>query len=115
MSKHPVKIDKRAVRVADRDETQGIERVPAANPFFSFRYSYAEISARSDKAHVKVRNTRFEDGKVASEAFEGDLGRPLYDQLLSDAQHYFLGQTALFLKSLALLLPSSREPPPGRD
>lgn len=37
MSKHPVKIDKRAVRVADRDEIDGIERVPAANPFFSFR------------------------------------------------------------------------------
>jgi hypothetical protein len=115
MSKHPVKIDKRAVRVADRDEIEGIERVPAANPFFSFRYSYTEISARSDKAHMKARNTRFEDGKLTSEAFEGDLGRPLYDQLVSDAQHYFLGQTALFLKSLALLLPFSRKPPPGRD
>jgi len=46
---------------------------------------------------------------------EGDLDRPAYDQLMSNAQHYFLGQTALFLKSLELLLPFSRKPPPGRD
>jgi hypothetical protein len=30
--------------------------------------------------------------------------RTVYGQV-SDAQHYFLGQTALFLKSLSLLLP----------
>jgi len=115
MSKHPVKLDKRAVRDADREATEVLEAIPAANPFFSFRYSYTEISARGDKAHVKARSTRFEDGKLTSEAFEGDLGQPLYQQVVSDAQHYFLGQTALFLKSLALFLPFSRKPPPGRD
>jgi hypothetical protein len=115
MSKHPVKIDKRGERVADRDEIEVGERIPAAHSFFSFHYSYTEISAHGDNAHVKARNTRFEDGKLTSEAFEGDLRRPLYDQLVSHAQHYFLGQTAVFLKSLGLLLPFSRKPPPDRD
>lgn len=115
MSKHPVKIDKRVERVAGRDEIEVIERIPAARSFFSFHYSYTEISAHGDNAHVKATNARFEDGKLTSEAFEGDLRRPLYDQLVSHAQHYFLGQTAVFLKSLALLLPFSSKPPPDRD
>jgi len=50
-----------------------------------------------------------QDGKLTSEAFEGDLDRTVYEHIVSDAQHYFLGQTALFLKSLSLLLPSSSE------
>jgi len=46
-----------------------------------------------------------QDGKLTSEAFEGDLDRTVYEHIVSDAQHYFLGQTPLFLKSLSLLLP----------
>jgi len=50
-----------------------------------------------------------QDGKLTSEAFEGDLDRTVYEHIVSDARHYFLGQTALFLKSPSLLLPFSSE------
>ena len=86
-----------------------------ANPFFSFRYAYTEISALGGKAHVKSKKTRLEDGKLTSETFEGELERGTYEQLLTQAQHYFLGQTTLLLQSLSCFLPPARKQPPDRD
>ena len=90
---------------------------PAArvNPFVSFRYSYTEISAFGGKARVRSRNTRLEDGKLTSEAFEGELDRSAYERMVSQAQHYFVGQTALLMKSLSWLLPFSGKQRPDRD
>jgi hypothetical protein len=56
-----------------------------------------------------------EDGKLTTETFEGDVDRTIYDRMMSDAQRYFLNQTALFAKSLSWLLPSSRDPRSDRD
>jgi hypothetical protein len=115
MSKYPVRLAERALRKVERDAVEVIGSASRANPFFSFRYTYTEISARGGKAHVKSKKTRLEDGKLTSETFEGDLDRTVYDQMVSEAQHYFLGQTALFLKSLSSLLPFSRKQRPDRD
>ncbi len=41
---------------------------------------------------------------ITSEALEGDLDRTVYEHIVNDGQHYFLDQTALFLKLLSLLL-----------
>lgn len=109
MSKYPVKRAERALRKVEKDAVEVIGPASRANPFFSFRYSYTEISALGGKAHVKSKQTRLENGKLTSEAFEGDLDRTVYDQMVSDAQHYFLGQTVILLKSLSLLLPFSRK------
>ena len=115
MNKYPVKLGKRAVRNVETDAVEVIEPGSRANPFLSFRYSYMEISALGGKAHVKSRKTRLEDGRLTSEAFEGDLDRTVYDQMVRNAQPYFLGQTALFMKSLSLLLPFSWKRRPDRD
>jgi len=111
MSTDPVKRTLRALREID---TNAVEVMPRANPFFTFRYSFTEISAVAGKAHVKSRQARLEDGKLTSESFEGDVDRATYDRMVGDAQRHFLDQTALFLKSF-WLLPFSRNPRSDRD
>ena len=115
MSNYPVKLGKRALRKVEKDAVEVIGPASRANPFLSFRYSYTEISASGGRAHVKSRKTRFEDGKLTSEAFEGELDRSAYEQMVGQAQQYVLGQTALFLKAFASLLPFSQKQPSDRD
>ena len=115
MSNYPVRLGKRALRKVEKDAVEVIEPTARANPFFSFHYSYTEISALGGKAHVKSRKARFEDGKLSSESFEGELDRSAYEQVVGQAQSYVLGQTALFLKAFASLLPFSQRERPDRD
>jgi len=116
MSKHPVRRAERALpKVVERDAVEVMEPTSRASPFFSFRYSYTEISAAGGKARVRSRKARFEDGKLTSEAFEGELDRSAYEQMVSQAQHHFLGQTALLMQSLSWLLPFSGKRRPDRD
>lgn len=87
------------------------KRLPATieqavdQPFFSFRYSYSEISVRDGKAHVKSKKARFEDGKLQTETFEGELPRTAYDDAVRRAQQHVLDQAELFWRSLSALLP----------
>jgi hypothetical protein len=115
MSKLPVRRAEQAPRKIEKDAVEVMEPASRATPFLSFRYSYTEISASRGKAQVKFRKTRFEDGKLTSEAFEGELDRSAYEQMVSQAQHYFLGHTAALMKSLSWLLPFSGKRRPDRD
>lgn len=115
MSKYPVRLAERALRKVEKDALEVNGLTSSATPFFSFRYTYTEISALGGKAHVKSKKTRLEDGKLTSEAFEGELDRNAYEQMVSQAQSYFLNQTALLMKSLSRFLPPARKQPPDRD
>jgi len=119
MSKYPLvrakRGNERALRKAEDDAVDVHRPASSGYPFFSFRYSYTEMSVQGGKAHVKSRKAHFEDGKLTSEAFEGELDRNVYDRSVSDAQRYFAGQTALFLQSLSLFLPFSRKHRRDRD
>ena len=64
---------------------------------------------------MKSGNTRLEDGKLSSEAFAGELERSAYEQMVSQAQHHFLGQTAVMTKALSWLPPFSEKHRPDRD
>jgi hypothetical protein len=87
-----------------------------ASPFFSFRYSYTEISAvGGDRAKVRRSETRLQDGKLAHEAFEGELQRSVIDPLLNQAREQFAQQTALLMRSFTWFLPSARKPTSERD
>jgi len=66
-------------------------------PFFSFRYSSTEVSLVDGRTRVKSRQARFEDGKLTSEAFEGELHRSAYDQMVAQAQRHFWRSLSLFL------------------
>ena len=115
MSKHPAKV---ANRETTKLEGPAVDRLRVAaepNAFFTFRYSYKEISASGGMTHVKSKEVRFEDGKLTSEAFEGTLGRGAYDDMVMQARQHFLNQTALFLKALGLFLPFSTKRPRDGD
>ena len=94
MATYPVKAKKRALRKPGKDQ---VVVEPATSPFFSFRYSSSEVSLVNGKTCVRSRTTRFVDGKLSSETFEGELDRGAYERMVSQEQWRFLGMLALFL------------------
>ena len=119
MSKYPLKLAERnrahPVRKTKSDAVEVLAPAPRSHSFLSFRYSYTEMSVLGGKAHMKSRNARFEDGKLTSEMFEGDLDRTAYDRAVSDAQRQLGDQMAQFFKALTLFLPFSRTHRSDRD
>jgi len=79
--------------------------------FFTFRYSSTEIFSEGGNLHVKLRETRYEDGRLKSEECEGTIDRQAYNRMMSEAQGYFLNQVANFTRLLfaPLISSSSRE------
>jgi hypothetical protein len=68
---------------------------PWNTPFssaFNFRYSYTEISAQGDGAHVKRRETRFENGRLVNEECEGEIDRASYERAVQQSQQLFFDQ-----------------------
>ena len=82
-----------------------------ANPFVSFTYSYTEVSESGGKAHVKSRRTRLADGKLSSEAFEGEVAPGVYEQWMQSAHAQLAEQMKLFMQPFGWLLPPPRKPP----
>ena len=95
MATYPVKARKRVPEKLRTDEVAVVE--PARTAFFSFRYSSTEVSLVDGKTRVKSRQARFEDGKLTSEAFEGELDRSAYDQAVGEAQRQFWRSLSLFM------------------
>jgi hypothetical protein len=69
--------------------------------FFSFRYSYREVSDFSGRVRLKAKDTRYVNGKLESEEFDSvlDLGPSFYDLHL-ELQRHFQEQAMSFMKSL---------------
>jgi len=110
MSKYPLKGPSKetAVRKADPDAVEVVTPAPLSGGFFSFRYSYTEFSSQGDRTRVKAKQARLEDGKLSTEAFEGELDGNVYDEVVRQAQQQVLDQTAWLLRSLSWLLPPMR-------
>lgn len=68
--------------------------------FFTFRYSSTEIFSEGDNLHVRMRETRYEDGHLKSEECEGTIDRQAYNQAMREAQGFFLNQVANFTRML---------------
>ena len=105
MSKYPDKVKPRALRKPIKADATRVERASAANPFFSFRYSYQEMHLAEGRTHVKSKEIRWEDGRVQSEEFEGTLPATFYERWAADTQRFFAEQTMSFLKQFSALLP----------
>jgi hypothetical protein len=119
MRKYPLKLAERIrahpVRRTEGDPVDVLAPTSRSSPFLSFRYSYTEMSVLGGKAYVKSRNARFENGKLTSESFEGELDRSAYDRAVSDVQRSIGDQSAQFLKSFSWFLPFLRTHRPDRD
>jgi hypothetical protein len=66
--------------------------------FVTFRYSSTEVFSQGGNLHVKMKETRYQDGRLTSEECEGTLDRQAYNQMVHEAQGYFLNQMAGFVK-----------------
>jgi hypothetical protein len=75
--------------------------------FFSFRYSYREMSSLNGKTHVRGHQYRYENGKLSSEEFEGTADGAVYDQAVKNMQNLAADSMNLFFRSFASLLPTS--------
>jgi hypothetical protein len=103
MSKHPMKKEGRDLTVPEPNDA--VEAFPSSSPFFSFSYSYSEISLQGGRARMKSKKTRFEDGKVTSEAFEGTLDPSAYHAAARRTEELFVRQTQFMLDSFFRFLP----------
>lgn len=86
---------KRALHKPRKDEVVVVE--PFRAPFFSFRHSSIEVSVVDGRTRIKSLQARFVDGKLNAEAFEGELDRSTFDQMVDQAQRHFWKSLALFL------------------
>jgi hypothetical protein len=107
MSKYPVARVKRALpAVQSETVTEPGNLVPAEpSSWFSFSYSYTELSSIGGTAKVKRNRTRFEDGKIKSESFEGTLDSAAFDALARRMQDQMLRQTQMLMSPLLWFLP----------
>jgi len=115
MPRHPAKLPRRPVREAQRNAVAVVAPGERNSGFSSFRYSYTEITASGGKAHLRTKNTRFEDGRLTSESFEGVLEGGAHDHLIQQTQQYIADQTAQFLRSFSWFLPGSSKRSSGGD
>ena len=95
----PAETASRPVRIA--------EPARAGTPFFSFRYSFTEVSAVGGKTVVKSRHTRLEDGRLTQESFEGEMQGDAFEHLTAQAQRQALAQAALMWRAFTGFLPAS--------
>lgn len=98
MSRELDRVRNAIVPVDEQDRTNF--PVPFSRPagFFTFRYSSTEIYSQGGDLHVKMKETRYQDGRLTSEECEGTLERQAYNQMVNEAQGYFLNQMAGFVK-----------------
>jgi hypothetical protein len=102
-----------AVRAQDSDAVEVLEPVAQrGGSFFTFSYTYTEVSVAGGRTRVKSKSTRVQDGKVVSQAFEGELDSGAYQQLVRQVQEQLIGQTTQWFQSLGgWLLPFARRRP----
>jgi len=94
------------VPMKDNDKRDYPPAWPRMSGMFTFRYSSTEIFSEGGELHVKLKETRYENGRFKSEECEGTMDRQAYDQMVDETQAYFLNQVASFAK--LLWLPFSR-------
>jgi hypothetical protein len=98
MSKELDTIKTAITPAANQDAGDYLLPLTSRNAFFSFRYSYTEVSSQGGNLHVRRKDTRFVGGKLISEECEGTLDRAAYDNAVREAQSYFLNQMANFMQ-----------------
>lgn len=102
MSRELDKMRNAIVPIEERDSANYPAPFSKPNGFFTFRYSSTEIFTQGGDLHVKMKQTRYQDGRLTSEECEGTLDHEAYDRVVAEAQGYFLGQMANFVRLLYL-------------
>src|SRR5215204_4673692 len=73
------------------------ENTQAFGDFVSFQYTYTESSSRDGRTHVRSNTTRFADGKLTRESFEGELEGDAYGKLVEETRRHMTRSLSWFL------------------
>ena len=73
--------------------------------FLSFTYSYTEIIGDGRAARVKAHRARYENGRLQSERFEGELDPARYDRAVEDAQRQFAEHATAMMRFMLSFFP----------
>lgn len=84
-----------------------LERPALASPFpfFSFSYSFNEISLVDGRTRVRSRQARLVNGKLQTEDFDGILDGAAYAQAVAETQRLLAEQTRFLLRQFSHFLP----------
>ncbi|MFC7515585.1 hypothetical protein ACFQUU_11260 [Herbaspirillum sp. GCM10030257] len=71
-----------------------VQQFPFTMPsgLVTFRYSSTEVFSQDGQVHVKMHETRYQDGRLSSQECEGSINRDAYQRMVSEAQSQFLNQ-----------------------
>jgi hypothetical protein len=112
-------ISRRKTEICEADNTSyevlAPEQRDTSGQFFSFSFSHTEVSLQRGRTRVKSRSARFEDGKLETQTFEGELDRRAYDQVVDHSQRLLTQQASMLLQSLSWFLPFARKRKTDRD
>ena len=99
MKNDPIAIRKRPVRKRADGAVQPADR-HARGPWISLRYSFTEISVSGATARVRSNRASYDNGRLASESFEGEVDRDHAERALAEARRRFSEQAAVLVRSL---------------
>ena len=107
MSQDLLKQDRHEIvrRSAGHKEIDILDNLQRRSPFFSFRYSYREVSSFGGQTYLKAKEKSFENGKFKSEEFEGVAPGNIYGNMATEMQKMFFGQIASAMKAFRAFLP----------
>ena len=103
MSKHLIKASRRSITPARQTspvsahDAGEIVNTQGARGFLSFEYSYTEMSSRDGRTNVRANKTRFADGKLTREAFEGELDADAYGHIVDEANRQMMRTLSWFV------------------
>lgn len=92
------KIGERAVSEVNRPAPS------SPSPFFSFSYSFNEITLVDGRTRVRSRRARLEDGKLQTEEFDGTLGGAAHARAIAETQRLLAEQTTFLLRQFSHFL-----------
>jgi hypothetical protein len=101
MKKYPIATSRRPVRKGADGAVQPdrLDR-DTRGPWISFRYSFTEISAAGATARVRSKRGSYENGRLVSESFEGEIDRDHAERALFEAHRRFSEQASGFVRAL---------------
>lgn len=95
-------------RVARQGEWEIVEPEAPAS-FASFSWSSTEVASVAGRTRIRSRTTRWSDGKLESERFEGELDSGAHQRMAAQAQAQFAEQVRALMQPMRWLWPSSRK------
>ena len=97
MSRYPVKTGPNAPDTLKPKPRREPPRPADTGGFIRFRHTYRSMTRVNGQTHVKASQTRFENGRLETEEFEGTLDGETHADAVAEVQRNCLdGMTALF-------------------